>query len=299
MNGMRSSLFIGSSTEGLAVAKALQRNLDSSCEVEIWSQGTFGLGGGTLQTLLEAAERFDFAVLVLTPDDLVASRGTPASGARDNVLFELGLFMGQLGRERTFVVFDRSRNLKLPSDLAGVTMASYEPHQSGNLAAALGAASSAIEEMVKERGGRVRPDSRAEPNVDEGQDEILCPYDWYNEIGFRDSTQLKKGRTVLYEEHALFPELDEGYYRQLQRVRIPEQPYQVSPRGFVKISKSDSEWHDPRNRRRRIHDAVIHAILSPTEVAFHEGHSVGIQIIVDVLDAAQQPVAADGAARRR
>lgn len=266
------------------MAKALQRNLDDGCEVEIWSQGTFGLGGGTLQSLLAAVERFDFAVLVLTPDDLVQSRGRRSGAARDNVLFELGLFMGRLGRERTFVVFDRSRNLKLPSDLAGVTMATYEPHQSGNLAAALGAASSAIEDAIRRRGSRQHSDGQFAFDMRGSADELLCPYDWYNEISYRDSSQLKSGVQVLYEEHALFPELDEEYYTRLRRIRIPTKPYYVSPRGFVKISASDWEWHDPRNRRRRIHDAVIHAVLSPTEVAFHEGSRTGIQIIVDVLE---------------
>ena len=58
---------------------------------------------------------------------------------RDNVLLEMGLFIGALGRERTFAVFDRSVDMKLPSDLAGVTPASYAPHASGNLQASLGA----------------------------------------------------------------------------------------------------------------------------------------------------------------
>jgi len=32
------------------------------------------------------------------------------------------------------------------------------------------------------------------------------PYDWYNEVGYKDSSALKPGVRVLYEEHALFPE---------------------------------------------------------------------------------------------
>jgi hypothetical protein len=37
-----------------------------------------------------------FAVLVLTPDDLVRGRKIGTFGPRDNVVFELGLFMGRL-----------------------------------------------------------------------------------------------------------------------------------------------------------------------------------------------------------
>ena len=44
----------------------------------------------------------DFAVLVLTPDDITLSRGTTIASPRDNAIFELGLFMGTNGRNRTF-----------------------------------------------------------------------------------------------------------------------------------------------------------------------------------------------------
>jgi len=111
------------------------------------------------------------------------------------------------------------------------------------------------------------------------------PYDWYNEIGYKDSSALKPGVRVLYEEHALFPELDELYYKRLRSIRLPEKPAEISPGGFVKIASSDFEWHDPRNRNRRIHEAVIREVLSPTEVIFEGGARVGIHCIVDVLDA--------------
>src|SRR5262245_38634603 len=114
----RSTVFVGSSTEGLAVAKAIQIGLDESCQVELWSQGAFGLSEGTLESLMSSANRFDFAVLVLSADDLLVSRGEVRASPRDNVLFELGLFVGRLGRERTFIVYDRTNPPKLPSDLA-------------------------------------------------------------------------------------------------------------------------------------------------------------------------------------
>ena len=100
----RPSIFVGSSTEGLRVAQTVQALLDPTVEVEVWSQGVFGLGQGTLESLVLALDRFDFAVLVLTADDLTTSRGIGSPAARDNVLLELGLFVGGLGRDRTFML---------------------------------------------------------------------------------------------------------------------------------------------------------------------------------------------------
>jgi hypothetical protein len=148
----RPSVFVGSSAEGLKIAKALQVLLDHVCEVTIWSQGVFGLSQGTLESLVRALDQFDFAVLVLTADDLVTTRDVSATAPRDNVLFELGLFMGGLGQDRTFIVYDRTSNLKLPSDLAGVTAATFEPHLSGNLQSALGAAATRIEDNIERLG---------------------------------------------------------------------------------------------------------------------------------------------------
>ena len=154
MSRVRPCVFVGSSSEGLMAAKTIQLLLDTSCEVTIWSQGVFGLSHGTLESLVGVLDDFDFAVLVLTPDDLVTSRQTEGIAPRDNVLFELGLFMGSLGRTRTFIVYDRKSGLKLPSDLAGVSAATYEPHASGNLESALGAATTRIEQQVNRLGLR-------------------------------------------------------------------------------------------------------------------------------------------------
>jgi DNA-binding MarR family transcriptional regulator len=144
----RPRVFVGSSSEGLDIAKTIQLNLDHLAEVTLWSQGVFGLGEGTLESLVACQDQFDFAVLVLSPDDLVNSRGSTSHAPRDNIMFELGLFMGSLGRNRTFAVYDRTANIKLPSDLAGVTVASFHPHSTGNLTAALGASCTLIENAI-------------------------------------------------------------------------------------------------------------------------------------------------------
>ena len=115
------------------------------------SQGVFGLSEGGLESLVEKADMFDYAILVLTSDDLTESREMTTQSPRDNVIFELGLFMGTLGRLRTFIVYDRTADLKLPSDLAGVTPATYAPPTAGTLQSALGAPSTQILSAIQAR----------------------------------------------------------------------------------------------------------------------------------------------------
>jgi hypothetical protein len=157
---MRPKVFIGSSKEGLKIAEAIQLLLDQHCEATIWSQGVFGLSTGTLESLVLALDKFDFAILVLTPDDMIVSRGHENQSPRDNVLFEVGLFVGGLGRNRTYIVYQRDSNIKLPSDLAGITMPTFQVHSDGNLLASLGAACTLIKSEIEKNG--VRVDKRIE-----------------------------------------------------------------------------------------------------------------------------------------
>ena len=167
MDALNPSLFIGSSTEGLAIAYALQAELDQVCEPAVWSQGIFEPTGTTMGSLLEVARGSDFAVLVLTPDDPVLNTGAEVSVARDNVVFELGLFLGTLGSRRVFIVRPRDLDLKLPTDLAGVTCLGYRHNRSDqNWQAAIGPAATGIRERITLEGRRwereaVRPDQAA------------------------------------------------------------------------------------------------------------------------------------------
>src|SRR4029077_7719851 len=92
----------------------------------------------TIETIVDAARDFDFAVLVLTPDDVTEMRGQRLQTPRANLIFEIGLFTGLLGRARTFMVYPGDIPMNLPSDLSGVTGATYAKRSDGNLEAALG-----------------------------------------------------------------------------------------------------------------------------------------------------------------
>ena len=155
MDALDPALFIGSSTEGSPIARALQAELDHQCEPTLWSQGVFEPSGTTIGDLLAAAESSDFAALVLTPDDAIVTRGQNANIARDNVIFELGLFLGALGPRRVFIVQPRDQGLRLPSDLPGVTVLKYRPNRSDrNLQAAIGPAATTIQNRILTEGLR-------------------------------------------------------------------------------------------------------------------------------------------------
>lgn len=71
-----------------------------------------------------------FAVVLLSPDDRgrvkIDSPETEKFRARQNVILELGYFLGRLGRERVFVLFREEKNFEIPSDYAGVIYTPYD-----------------------------------------------------------------------------------------------------------------------------------------------------------------------------
>ncbi len=119
-------VFIISSVEGLPVARALQSAFERdpfSCT--IWTDGVFRISSYTIEALEAAVDDSDFAIAVAHADDVTAFRGTNWPTPRDNVILELGLFMGRLGRARAILMEPRDEKVRLPSDLAGITTVSY------------------------------------------------------------------------------------------------------------------------------------------------------------------------------
>lgn len=167
-------LFIGSSVEGRSVAYAIQQNLRHDAEATVWDQGVFELSNTNIESLMAALDDNDFGAFVFSPDDLVHMRQSTKSVARDNVLFEFGLFIGRLGRERVFFVIPQDSDLHIPTDLLGVTPGKYESSRGdSNMQAATGAVSNDIRLQIKKLGcvpGRVSEDAGAE-NAADGQDD--------------------------------------------------------------------------------------------------------------------------------
>jgi CRP/FNR family cyclic AMP-dependent transcriptional regulator len=114
-------VFVGSSTESREIVDAIALELSHDpFIVRPWSAGVFGASHFPIDDLKRQLDESDFAVLVVGPDDKVTSRGRRYQAPRDNIIFELGLFMGALGRERVFIAQERGKNTKIPSDLLGL-----------------------------------------------------------------------------------------------------------------------------------------------------------------------------------
>jgi predicted nucleotide-binding protein len=148
-------VFIGSSVEGLQIAREIQSGLaHDRMIVSVWTDGVFRASRGAVESLLDAVRKSDFAVLLLSPDDTVISREVQSAAPRDNCIFELGLFMGALGRERSFIVKPRGEDIKLPSDLLGLTPLEYPPGDLETLTPRIAPICTAIRNTVSRVGSK-------------------------------------------------------------------------------------------------------------------------------------------------
>jgi predicted nucleotide-binding protein len=156
---LKPKVFIASSTESLDIAYAIQENIEYDSEPTVWTQGVFDLSEFILDQLLELLNDIDFGIFVFTPDDVVKIREKYQHTVRDNVLFELGLFVGKLGRERNFVVMpEGAAPIHLPTDLLGLVQGTYNPDRiDGDLVAATGPVCNKIRNKLKKIGRVTKP----------------------------------------------------------------------------------------------------------------------------------------------
>jgi predicted nucleotide-binding protein len=78
---------------------------------------------GNGQTIIEKLEKnsdVNFAIVLLTPDDIgsIVSEKDLKPRARQNVILELGYFFGKLGRANVRALYDE--RVELPSDIIGI-----------------------------------------------------------------------------------------------------------------------------------------------------------------------------------
>ncbi len=151
-------VFIASSAESLEQANALAANLEHSFETTVWTDNVFAPSRTSLESLLEVLGSHDFGVFLMLPDDVTTIRTTRHGVVRDNVILELGLWIGRLGRERVYAIVPNGDNkLRLPTDLLGFTPLTFDPNRSDkNWNAALRPAATKLAEAAASLGMKVR-----------------------------------------------------------------------------------------------------------------------------------------------
>ena len=151
----RPVLFVGCSTEALSLGRAIQSTLDHDpMTVKVWTDGIFSPSSFPVESLERELHSVDFAAIVLSPDDTIVSREGTSHAPRDNLIFELGLFIGALGRKRTFLVCPRGVDIKIPTDLIGVTPLTYKPEPEFDASISVAAACNEMREIIRKAGPR-------------------------------------------------------------------------------------------------------------------------------------------------
>ncbi|KQY90982.1 hypothetical protein ASD24_24615 [Paenibacillus sp. Root52] len=171
-------LFIGSARESMQYVRAIHTQLSHYAEVTPWSAGAFQANNYPMEDLERQLDSNDFAVFVLSPDDVVVMRGKTYLQPRDNTIFEMGLFWGRLRRSRVFYIIPNSvpqeigdftvDSFHLMSDLTGLTVLQYEIRSDRNYTAAVDVACNTIITAIEEHGSFIDPKTI----IEEKQQEI-------------------------------------------------------------------------------------------------------------------------------
>ncbi|MGA9536921.1 MAG: nucleotide-binding protein [Desulfobacterales bacterium] len=161
-------VFVASSSEQIEVAKSAAAALQSpQLEAKVWDEETFDFSDSYMESLETELERADFAVVVFTADDPANVRNKKVNLPRDNVIFELGLFTGRLGRKRCFFVIDAMSGTEVASDLSGINYVRF--YRDGALTDS--SRPSLDEQMKKLRKQMLDQDVRYKPSPDVRRDQ--------------------------------------------------------------------------------------------------------------------------------
>lgn len=140
------TIFIGSSKEGKKIAQQIEQELKGIAQCRLWTEA-FDFGISNYDNLISQIAFYDYAILVATADDVLESRKQKFQSARDNVLFEFGMFAGGLGKSRVFYIVEDGT--KVPSDLSGITLPFLPKRTSQKFASGLSDIASTIKAHIQ------------------------------------------------------------------------------------------------------------------------------------------------------
>lgn len=121
MTDLKPKIFIGSSLAGYEIAEKVKNYLANIGDCYLWQDpNVWELNRSTFENLLRMVSYFDFGVFVATADDLTLTNDKIVIEPRDNVILEMALFLGAMGRDKSFLLVEDG--IKLPSDFHGTYM---------------------------------------------------------------------------------------------------------------------------------------------------------------------------------
>lgn len=125
MTDLKPKIFIGSSKAGYSVAEKVKNNLSSIGDCFLWKDpNVWETNRSTFGNLLIMVSYFDFGVFVATADDLTLTNDKIVIEPRDNVILEMALFLGAMGRDKSFLLVEEG--VKLPTDFSGIYIPRFD-----------------------------------------------------------------------------------------------------------------------------------------------------------------------------
>jgi predicted nucleotide-binding protein len=97
-------------------------------------------GRTIIEKFTDHSDEVQYAIVLLSADDFAYSKNSPPDKAklrpRQNVVFELGYFIGKMGRKNVFPLYETMENFELHSDFGGVALVEFD--KNGGWKSALG-----------------------------------------------------------------------------------------------------------------------------------------------------------------
>ena len=82
------------------------------------------LGQTIIEKYEKSASTCNYAIIIASADDYFHTNDNECIRARQNVIFELGYFMGHLGRDRVLLLMENDK-IDIPSDISGIVYIDY------------------------------------------------------------------------------------------------------------------------------------------------------------------------------
>ena len=257
------NIFLASSTEQLSFASKIADALSKLGHMPIRWWTSFDASTYNLEALEEVLEKADAGVFVCFGDDQATVRKNHQKIPRDNVILELGFFLSALGRRRCFVVAPSDNQLRLPTDLAGLTTihAAADPDS---------IASMVINGILKSLDGENRYaknnciNIRADPEITAKINSTPTPVEWHQRALYCGT---EGGKAWLAYADDEFNNVQTSNDRDLDREKTLAALDDVGWRSFISLGPGDAR------RDRHIYDKLqtLEVIVQYVPVDISEG----------------------------